>query len=68
MLEVTGMEELSNVTTVGSNDTVYLSQLNLKYGIVVSDQTYNITQIYPILSNLTMIYSNGNCEIYENAG
>jgi uncharacterized membrane protein len=60
---------LSNVTTVISDGIVYLNTLNVVSGIVYrGDQPFNVTQIYPVLGNLSMIYSNGNCAVLKNTG
>lgn len=52
---------LSNVSRPTSNDLVYLANVNLINGV------FNATQITPILANQNKVYSNGGCEIYQNA-
>jgi uncharacterized membrane protein len=70
MLNRSRLTVLSNVTTTISEGIVYLNTLNVVYGIVFrsSDPSFNVTEIYPILDNLSTIYSNGNCVVFENTG
>jgi uncharacterized membrane protein len=62
------MAELSNTTEIMLNGTVYLSQLNVVNGIVMSGFVWNITEFSPVLADMSYIYTNGGCEIYKNTG
>jgi hypothetical protein len=58
---------LSNVTIVGINEFVYLGRLNTFYGMVTGMDVWNITSINDfVLSSVSIVYSNGDCEIYKN--
>jgi len=59
---------LSNTTLLTINGTLYLSQLNIVHGIIVSDKhyTWNSSELYPHLNDMNKIYSNGGSEIYIN--
>jgi uncharacterized membrane protein len=57
---------LTNGTSVLTNGTVFLDQLNVEYGIVVADY-----YVYPLdnlafLSDVSKIYCNGGSEVYRN--
>lgn len=60
---------LSNTTkNVDKDAYIYLGNLNVIHGIVKGPkggQSWNITEISPILSNCNKIYSNGGSDIYR---
>jgi uncharacterized membrane protein len=61
------MNPLSNVTVVEAGDIVYLGKVNTFYGIVIGMNIWNITSINDsILSDIGIIYSNGDCIIYKD--
>lgn len=58
---------LSNVTVVRAGEVVYLGRLNTFYEIVIGMDIWNTTSISDsVLSDVSIIYSNGDCEIYKN--
>lgn len=64
------IEKLSNTTRVLAGDAVYLRRMNLIYGVLFAGRGYvenmwNITEIYPVLTIMNKVYSNGGCEIYK---
>lgn len=55
---------LSNVTTIASNSVIYLSSLNtISDTIMGIDYVWNTTN-FPLLSDLSKVYTNGACEVY----
>ena len=63
-------EKLSNTTTVLAGQIVYLRKMNLDYGVLIAtrgnvEDTWNITEISPVLEEMNLVYSNGGCEIYQ---
>jgi uncharacterized membrane protein len=64
--------DLSNVTQVSSNGTVFLGYYNVIAGGYIGaqsvDDKLNITDVYPVLDDLSTIYSNGACLVYRNTG
>jgi hypothetical protein len=70
MLNSSKFVVLSNITSVASKGIVYLDSLNLIYGIFyrVDGNPYDVREIHPILDNLSMVYSDGNCAILKNTG
>jgi len=60
------VDTLSNNTEVVAGGIVYLGRIN-KNGIMWgSTGWWNTTEISPLLSNMSKIYSNGGCEIYRH--
>jgi uncharacterized membrane protein len=62
------IKTLSNTTTIGYDDVVYLSRTNVLYGTTLGQTQSNVIKLSPFLNNLTKIYSNGGSEIYEGSG
>jgi uncharacterized membrane protein len=57
---------LSNTTRPDVHAYVYLRTRNVVYGIIEgSGQTFNTTEISPILADCDSIYSNGGSQIYK---
>jgi len=64
---VGGKYSLSNVTTVADNGVVYLSTLNVVYGVVLAGElSWNISELSFIFDDLNLVYANGGCEVYLN--
>jgi uncharacterized membrane protein len=59
---------LSNITIVANNSVVYLSTLNVVYGLVPFGQfTANTSQLSFVSDDLNVIYSNSGSVIYKNS-
>jgi len=59
---------LSNITEVKTHEIVYLGKLNSVYEMVLGTDVWNTTSIFDyILCNISLVYSNGECELYINA-
>ncbi|WGM88488.1 MAG: DUF2206 domain-containing protein [Candidatus Bathyarchaeum tardum] len=66
-LIATGKVALSNVTVVADNGFVYLSSLNVIYGLIpYRDVSWNTTELSPVFEGLNLVYSNGGSKIYVN--
>jgi hypothetical protein len=64
---VEGKYPLSNVTIVVDNGVVYLSTLNVVYGVVPYGQlSWNTSELSFIFDDLNLVYANGGCEVYRN--
>jgi len=62
-----GKESLSNVTIVADNGVVYLSTLNVVYGVIpFGDLSWNTSDLSFIFDDLNLVYTNGGSEIYKN--
>lgn len=59
------VEILSNVTKISTNDTVYLSPLNVVDGIVVGESYLLNSSELSFVNEINKIYANGRCEIYK---
>ena len=59
------VEILSNVTKISTNDTVYLSPLNVVDGIVVGESHLLNSSELSFVNEMNKIYANGRCEIYK---
>lgn len=56
---------LSNVTALDPKGVVFLSQLNVVFGKIAGEtDNWNTTVLAPVLANASVVYLNGNCEIY----
>ena len=67
MIPRSSQSSLSNVTVVKANEIVYLGRLNTFYEIVIGIDIWNTEIISDsILSDISIVYSNGDCEIYKN--
>jgi uncharacterized membrane protein len=61
------VNELSNITMVANNGTVYLSTMNVVYGkILYYGRLWNSSEL-SFLDDLNKVYTNGGSEIYKNA-
>jgi uncharacterized membrane protein len=61
------VNELSNITVVADNGTVYLSTLNVVHGkISYYGRVWNTSELSFILDDLNKVYTNGGSEIYKN--
>jgi len=59
---------LTNVTVVAGNGVVYLSTLNVVYGVVPSGQlSWNSSELSFIFDDLNLVYANGGSEIYTHS-
>jgi uncharacterized membrane protein len=68
-LIVLGKYSLNNVTVVAGNGVVYLSTLNVVYGVVPSGQlSWNTSELSFIFDDLSLIYNNEQCVVYQNTG
>lgn len=61
---------LSNNTVIQANDTIFLRMMNLVYGVLLAqrwsvESAWNLTEISPVIGNMSKVYSNGGCEIYR---
>jgi len=64
---VGGEYSLSNVTIVADNGFVYLSTLNVVYGVILSGQlSWNTRELSFIFDDLNLVYANGGSEVYRN--
>jgi uncharacterized membrane protein len=64
-----GKYPLTNVTVVAGKGVVYLSTLNVVYGVVPSGQLlWNTSELSYIFDDLSLIYNNEQCVIYQNTG
>ena len=62
-----GKRSLSNITVVADNGVVYLSSLNVVYGVIsFGDLSWNTTELSPIFDDLNLVYTNGGSEVYIN--
>ena len=59
------INELLNTTVLEPTDEVYLDTLNIQGNAIYSYGVWNFSQLSFNFSDLNMIYSNGNCQIYE---
>jgi uncharacterized membrane protein len=60
------VNELSNITMVANNGTVYLSTMNVVYGkILYYGRLWNSSEL-SFLDDLNKVYTNGGSEIYKN--
>jgi uncharacterized membrane protein len=63
------IDVLSNVTTVAHNGVVYLNALNIAseevYGLGLS---WNCSELSSIFDDLSLIYNNEQCVVYQNTG
>jgi len=58
---------LSNITIVADNGVVYLSSLNVVYGLIpYGDLSWNTSELSPIFDDLNLVYTNGGSEVYQN--
>jgi uncharacterized membrane protein len=58
---------LSNSTKIEADGVIYLGQLNVVYGLVYSGSIlWNSSERSSLFGDVSQIYSNGGCEIYEN--
>jgi len=58
---------LSNITVIENNGVVYLSTLNVVNEIFSSSYySWNTTELSFALDNLSLVYSNGGCAVYQN--
>ncbi len=56
---------LNNDQTVTQNSVIFLGQINVVDGIVTTyDQSFNVSDISYMLTNSSLLYSNGNTEIF----
>jgi len=68
-LIVFGKYSLTNVTVVAGSGVVYLSTLNVVYGVVPSGQlSWNTSELSSIFDDLSLIYNNEQCVVYQNTG
>jgi len=66
---VPGKYPLTNVTIVADKGFVYLSTLNVVYGVVPSGQlSWNTSELSFIFDDLSLIYNNEQCVVYQNTG
>jgi hypothetical protein len=66
-LIVFGKYSLTNVTVVAGSGVVYLSTLNVVYGVVPSGQlSWNTSELSFIFDDLNLVYANGGSEVYRN--
>lgn len=62
-----GKLSLSNVTVVVDNGVVYLSSLNVVYGVIpFGGHSWNTSELSPIFDDLNLVYTNGGSEVYIN--
>lgn len=65
-LIVRGKYPLSNVTVVADGGFVYLSTLNVVYGVVPYGQlSWNTTELSFIFDDLNLVYTNGDSEVLQ---
>ncbi len=63
------IQPLTNVTTPGQGQFVYLDNLNVAKGIIpTSTGDFNTSEISSSLNESNLIYSNGNSEIWSGTG
>jgi len=61
-----GKRSLSNVTIVADNGVVYLSTLNVVYGVIpFGDLSWNTSELSFIFDDLNLVYTNGGSEVYK---
>jgi uncharacterized membrane protein len=61
------VNELSNITIVPDNGVVYLSTLNVVYGVIpFGDLSWNTSELSFIFDDLNLVYTNGGSEVYKN--
>jgi uncharacterized membrane protein len=62
------IETLSNVTVLPQNSFVYLNTANLVENVGMGPfYTWNTTSLSHTLASADLVYSNGGCQIYNNA-
>jgi len=62
-----GKSSLSNVTVVADNGVVYLSTLNVVYGVIpFGGLSWNTSELSFIFDDLNLVYTNGGSEVYIN--
>jgi len=59
-------EVLLNVTTISPSGILFLNKANIIDGIIISWDSWNITDILSNLEFINKVYSNSYCEIYRN--
>jgi len=59
------ISSLTNTTMLEQGGFVYLGQLNVLNGVILTPTGYfNTSEIFPLLNETNLIYSNGNSEIW----
>jgi len=57
---------LYNFTVVADNGVVYLSSLNVVYGVIqYGDLSWNTSELSSIFDDLNLVYTNGGSEVYK---
>jgi hypothetical protein len=46
---------------------VYLSEVNTVNGVIIGSETWNTTSLSNVFELTDSVYSNGGCQIYDNA-
>jgi uncharacterized membrane protein len=66
------VKPIYNVTQVTTNGTIYLSRLNVVYGLMIIgnnlDNVGNTSDVFSTWDNINKICTNGACEIYQKSG
>jgi uncharacterized membrane protein len=55
---------LPHRTMLEQGNLVYLGQINLNGIMTTAGESFNASLIYPLISKTSLVYSNGNCQIW----